>query len=80
MKLIFANGEHAPVALDEGVMRVGSDADCALVLAMPGIARHHSEIEVRGGQVFVRSIDATAPTVVNGRQITQETPNYRTSE
>jgi len=73
MKLIFANGEHAPVALDEGVMRVGSDADCALVLAMPGVARHHSEIEVRGGQVFVRSIDATAPTVVNGRQITQET-------
>ncbi|HEV7489749.1 MAG TPA: FHA domain-containing protein, partial [Rhodanobacteraceae bacterium] len=74
MKLIFPNGEHAPVALDEGVTRVGSAADCSLVLTAPGVAAHHCEIETRGGQTTLRSVDDTAPTVLNGRQITQEMP------
>ncbi|MGH8173225.1 MAG: FHA domain-containing protein [Rhodanobacteraceae bacterium] len=74
MKLIFPNGEHTPVAVEEGVMRVGSAADCAVVLALPGVAAHHCEIEVRGGQAVVRPLDAVAPTVLNGRQITQESP------
>lgn len=74
MKLIFANGEHVPFALEEGMARVGSDAGCALVLALPGVARQHAEIEVRAGQALVRPLDARAPTIVNGRQIEQDTP------
>jgi len=74
MKLIFPNGEHAPVALDEGVTRIGTAPDCTLVLAMPGVARHHCEIEVRLGQAVVRPLDGAAPTVLNGRQIAQESP------
>jgi len=74
MKLIFPNGEHAPVALDEGVTRIGTGPDCTLVLAMPGVARHHCEIEVRLGQAVVRPLDGAAPTVLNGRQIAQESP------
>ena len=74
MKLIFPNGEHAPAALGEGVTRVGADADCAIVLAAPGVARQHCEIEARAGQVVVRPLDASAPTVLNGRQIVQESP------
>ena len=74
MKLIFPNGEHTPVAVEEGVTRVGSAADCAIVLAMPGVAAHHCEIEVRSGQAVVRPLDAVAPTVLNGRQIAQESP------
>jgi len=74
MKLIFPNGEHAPIALDEGVARVGSAADCTIVLTVAGVAAHHCEIETLGGQSTVRPIDGTAPTVLNRRQITQKTP------
>lgn len=72
MKLIFPNGEHAPATLDEGVTRIGAAAENALVLALPGVARQHCEIEVRSGQAVVRPLDAAAPTVLNGRQIVQE--------
>lgn len=73
MRLIFPNGEHEPFTLEEGVSQVGSGSDCALVLVVPGVAVHHCEFEVHAGQVAVRPLDATAPTVLNGRQITQET-------
>lgn len=74
MKLIFPNGEHTPIALEEGVARVGSAADCSIVLTAPGVAAHHCEIETRGAQTSVRAIDSAAPTVLNGRQITQVMP------
>jgi pSer/pThr/pTyr-binding forkhead associated (FHA) protein len=74
MKLIFPNGEHAPIALDEGVARVGTAADCSIVLNVAGVAAHHCEIETHGGQSTVRALDGTAPTVLNGRQITQDMP------
>jgi pSer/pThr/pTyr-binding forkhead associated (FHA) protein len=74
MKLIFPNGEHAPATLDEGVARIGTASDCAIVLSAPGVAAHHAEIETRAGQSVVRPLDASAPTVLNGRQIAQETP------
>ncbi|HEX5121855.1 MAG TPA: FHA domain-containing protein [Rhodanobacteraceae bacterium] len=74
MKLIFPNGEHATATLEEGVARVGTASDCAIVLTAPGVAAHHAEIETRAGQTVVRPLDASAPTVLNGRQITQETP------
>jgi len=74
MKLIFPNGEHAPVALDDGVMRVGSAADSTLVLNIAGVAAHHCEISTHNGESAVRPVDASAPTVINGRQIAQATP------
>jgi len=74
MKLIFPNGEHAPVTLDEGVMRVGSAADSTLVLNVAGVAPHHCEISTQNGESAVRPTDASAPTVINGRQIAQATP------
>ena len=74
MKLIFPNGEHAPIALDEGVMRVGSAAYSTLVLSVAGVAPHHCEISTQNGESAVRPVDASAPTVINGRQIAQATP------
>jgi pSer/pThr/pTyr-binding forkhead associated (FHA) protein len=74
MKMIFPNGEHAPIALEDGVTRVGSAADCTIVLTAAGVAAHHCEIETHAGQSSARPIDTTAPTVLNGRQITQKTP------
>ncbi|HVT32372.1 MAG TPA: FHA domain-containing protein [Rhodanobacteraceae bacterium] len=74
MKLIFPNGEHEPIALEEGVMRVGSAVDCTVVLTAAGVAARHCEIETRGGHSVVRPLASASPTVLNGRQITQETP------
>jgi pSer/pThr/pTyr-binding forkhead associated (FHA) protein len=74
MKLIFPNGEHGPVALEEGVMRVGSAVDCTIVLTAAGVAARHGEIETRGGHSVVRPLASASPTVLNGRQITQEMP------
>ena len=74
MKLIFPNGERAPIVLEEGVARVGSSADATIVVKAPGVAEHHCEIATHNGQTTVRPLDASAPTVLNGRQIAQETP------
>ncbi|MBN8479996.1 MAG: FHA domain-containing protein [Xanthomonadales bacterium] len=71
MKLIFPNGEHAAVALGDGVTRVGSGSDCQVVLVAPGVSVDHCEIEVTNGNALVRARDASVATVLNGRQITQ---------
>lgn len=73
MKLIFPQGEHAPLELTEGVIRIGSGTDCELRIDAAGVAAHHCEIEVRDASATVRMLDADAPTVFNGRQITEPT-------
>ena len=73
MRLVFPGGEHAPVELRDGTTSIGSDAGCAIVLgAGGGVAAQHCEIIVAGGQARVRPLDATAPTVLNGRQVDGE--------
>ena len=74
MKLIFPNGEHAAVALTDGITLIGSGSDCQIVLIAPGVAVSHCEIEVRAGKATVRIRDQSVATVLNGRQITQESP------
>ncbi len=74
MKLIFPNGEHALVTLGDGVTRIGASSDCQIVLVAPGVAMDHCEIEVRNDQALVRVRDASVATVLNGRQITHESP------
>lgn len=73
MKLIFPNGEHASVLLSDGITRIGTSSDCQIVLVAPGVALDHCEIEVSGDQVTARARDASVATVLNGRQITQDT-------
>lgn len=74
MKLIFPNGEHAAVDLLEGITVIGSGSDCQVVLIAPGVAVNHCEIELREGKGKVRIRDQNVATVLNGRQITQESP------
>lgn len=69
MKLIFPNGEHATVALGDGVTRVGAGSDCQIVLVAPGVSVDHCEIEVRDGNAVVRARDPSVATVLNGKQI-----------
>jgi pSer/pThr/pTyr-binding forkhead associated (FHA) protein len=73
MKLVFPGGEHAAVSLAEGVITIGSDAACDVVLNGAGVAARHCEIAYGGGRASVRPLDPTAPTVLNGRQASGDT-------
>lgn len=74
MKLLFPNGEHAAVDLGDGITLIGSGSDCQIVLIAPGVAVNHCEIEIHEGKGKVRIRDQSVATVLNGRQITQESP------
>lgn len=70
MRLVFPAGEHAPVDVRQGTLSIGSASDCDLVLDAPGVAARHAEIATRpDGASQVRPLDATSPTVLNGRRI-----------
>jgi len=71
MKLLFPNGEHAQVMLNDGVSRIGSAADCQVVLDLPGIEARHCEIELNGMEARVRPLDGAAVSV-NGAQVSGE--------
>jgi pSer/pThr/pTyr-binding forkhead associated (FHA) protein len=74
MKLLFPNGEHEPVELKDGETLVGSAPDCQIMLAAPGIAPRHCVLRARGEQAQVRPLDESAVVVLNGKQITAESP------
>jgi len=74
MKLLFPNGEHEPVELKEGSAVVGTAPASDVLLAAPGIAARHCELRTRGDVTAVVPLDAQAATVLNGKQITGETP------
>lgn len=74
MKLLFPNDEHAPAALGDGTVLVGSAPDCDVRLTAPGIAPRHCELVTEAGQTRVRPLTDTAPTVLNGKQVSGEAP------
>ncbi len=54
-------------------MRIGRDADCALVLDDQYVSGHHTAIRVRGDDFFVEDLGSTNGTIVNRRKISQPT-------
>lgn len=72
MKLLFPNGEHAPVEIKDGVTRVGSGAASDVLIAAPGIAQSHCEIESVDGAAKIKVADPQHVVVVNGRQASGE--------
>jgi len=74
MKLLFPNGEHEPVELRDGDTLVGTAPECQIMLAVPGVATRHCVLHIQNGQGSVRPLDAQATTVLNGKQVTGESP------
>jgi pSer/pThr/pTyr-binding forkhead associated (FHA) protein len=73
MKLVFPGGEHAPVELADGTTTIGSGSDCGIVLSGPGVAERHCAITLEAtGRAHLRPLDTTAPTVLNGRQVSAD--------
>ena len=69
MKLVFPNGEHAQVLLSHGVNRIGSDAEAAVVLQLPGILPQHCEIHVTQTGANLQVPDDGGEVSVNGKQV-----------
>ena len=67
MKLLFPNGEHAPVELDSGRALLGSATDAGIVLMAPGIAPHHAEIEFFGATAKLTVAHPDNAVTVNGK-------------
>ncbi len=68
MKLLFPNGEHAPVVLS-GKTLIGSGNDAQVVLLSPGVAPHHASMEFDGAQTKVVSLHPANEITVNGKPI-----------
>lgn len=69
MKLVFPNGEHAPVILTQGVTRLGSDPESTIVLNRPGVLPRHFEIHVSGAGANVQRPETAGALSVNGRAV-----------
>lgn len=69
MKLVFPNGEHAQVLLSHGVNRIGSDAEAAVVLQLPGILPQHCEIHVTQTGANLQVPDDGGEVSVNGKPV-----------
>jgi len=70
MKLLFPNGEHAPVELDSGRAVLGSAADADIALMAPGIAPRHVEIEFTGATARLTVSHPENLVTVNGKAVT----------
>ena len=72
MKLLFPNGEHAPVELDPGPAMLGSGNDCQVVLLAPGIALHHCELLVKQYTAKLKLANPENQVTVNGKSVDSE--------
>lgn len=48
-------------------LTIGRDRDCELVLADAEVSRRHARLEAQGGIVFVRDLESSNGTLLNGR-------------
>lgn len=69
MKLLFPNGEHAPVELDSGRAVLGSAADADIIVMAPGIAPRHVEIEFAGTTAKLTVSHPENLVTVNGKAV-----------
>lgn len=76
ISLIVARGQAAglevPIAAPD--FRIGRSARCDLRPASFEVSRQHCEITQRAGQVFVRDLDSTNGTYINGIRAVGEVP------
>ncbi len=71
MKLLFPNGEHAPVSLSEGNNRIGSAPGAQIVLGKEGVAPWHCDIQYSQGVASVTPASPEAQVSLNGHLVAQ---------
>ena len=51
-------------------LTIGRDRSCELVLADAEVSRKHARLETQGGVVFVRDLESSNGTFLNGQRLT----------
>lgn len=74
MKLLFPNGEHGPQELKAGINKIGSAPGSDILIAAPGIAMHHCDIDLGADGAQVKVPDGANVVVVNGKQVSGASP------
>ncbi len=55
----------------EGKTILGRDASCNISIPVEHLSRRHAELEVKGGKLFVKDLDSSNGTFLNGNRITE---------
>lgn len=61
-----------PISLDKVVIRIGRKADNDLVISVPTVSGYHATIKFRQGQFYLRDLNSTNETKVNGQKVKGE--------
>lgn len=69
MKLLFPNGEHAPVELESGRVVLGSASGADIVLHAPGIAPQHAHLDVKGSSATITLPNPGNEVTINGKAV-----------
>jgi hypothetical protein len=68
-----ANGFQRAVPLLAPVTVIGRGQDSDLRLTDPGVSRHHAQVELRDGDVWLEDLGSTNGTTVDGASVTSPT-------
>src|SRR5690606_36466684 len=72
---VGSGGERYPaLRLRDTPQRIGRHPRAHLVIAHPSVSKFHLEVQTIGPVVFVRDLDSTNGTFVNGRRVSGLTP------
>jgi pilus assembly protein CpaF len=69
-----AEGQPSDLSFPQGKVRIGRDADNEVKLTGWRVSRKHAELFVSNDQAFIRDLDSTAGTLVNGERVTTHGP------
>jgi pilus assembly protein CpaF len=69
-----ADGEPSDLTFNRGKVRIGRDADNDVKLPGWRVSRRHAELFVSNEQAFVRDLNSTAGTIINGQRETTHGP------
>ena len=74
VQLRQAEGPPSDLSFPKAKVRIGRDADSDVKLAGWRVSRKHAELFVSNDQAFVRDLESTAGTLVNGTPVTTHGP------
>lgn len=69
--VLLSDGQPVRTLAVERRVRIGRQADNDLVIADPGVSRHHAEITNERGTCTLRDLGSTNGTLVNGAKVKQ---------
>lgn len=55
----------------DGKIVIGRDASCDITLSLEHLSRKHLELEVRSGHLYIKDLDSSNGTFLNGQKITE---------